>query len=115
MRPVFPWAQSMLARTCSLGFLVNVCYRKFKLRLRFTVQHVYRHAENLGNECADHAAALGTFGLVSNQNISTRWARPSFDSDSCYLVITLSWKSYVMLEQREYLPPCPKSEVLIFS
>ena len=26
------------------------------------MQHVYSHAENLGNECADHAA-LGAFGI----------------------------------------------------
>ena len=48
------------------------------------MQHVYSHAENLGNESADHAAALDTFGLVSKQNIAKRWARPSFDSDSCF-------------------------------
>ena len=30
------------------------------------MQHVYGHTGNLGDECADHAAALGTFGLVSN-------------------------------------------------
>ena len=45
------------------------------------MQHVYSHAQNIGNECADHAAALGTFDLVSNQHISTRWAHPSFDSN----------------------------------
>ena len=28
------------------------------------MQHVYGHNGNLGNECADHAAALGTFGLT---------------------------------------------------
>ena len=39
---------------------------KVQLRLRFTMQHVNRHAENVGNECADHGAALGAFGLVSN-------------------------------------------------
>ena len=26
-------------------------------RLRLTMQHVYGHGVNLGNECADHAAA----------------------------------------------------------
>ena len=34
-------------------------------RLRLTMQHVYGHSGNLGNECPDHAAALGTFGLTS--------------------------------------------------
>ena len=48
------------------------------------MQHVYGHTGNLGNECADHAAALGTFGLESNQNLSTRWARHSFDTAACF-------------------------------
>ena len=40
-------------------------------RLRLTMQHVYSHSGNLGNECADHAAALGTFGLTSSHNVAT--------------------------------------------
>ena len=59
------------------------------------MQHIYSHAQNLGNECADHAAALGAFGLVSNQDMSARWARPLFG---------MSWINYVMLELREHLP-----------
>ena len=31
-------------------------------RLRFTMQHVYGHTGDLGIECADHAAALGSLG-----------------------------------------------------
>ena len=46
------------------------------------MQHIYSHAQNQGNECADHVAALGTFGLVSNGNVRTRWMHPSFDSNS---------------------------------
>ena len=42
-------------------------------RIRLTMQHVYGHGGNLGNECADHAAALGTFGLTSSHNVATRW------------------------------------------
>ena len=42
-------------------------------RLRLTMQHVYGHSGNLGNECADHAAALGTFGFTSRHNVATRW------------------------------------------
>ena len=48
------------------------------------MQHVYSRTGNLGNECADHAAALGTFGLVSSQNLSTRWAHPTFDTAACF-------------------------------
>ena len=31
--------------------------------VRLTMQHVYSHGGNLGNECVYHAAALGTFGF----------------------------------------------------
>ena len=53
-------------------------------RLRLTMQHVYGHSVNLGNECADHAAALGTFGPVSSHNASTRWVRHNFDASVCF-------------------------------
>ena len=49
-------------------------------RLRLTMQHVYGHGVKLGNECADHAAALGTFGLISSHNVATRWIRHNFDT-----------------------------------
>ena len=39
---------------------------------------------NLGNECADHAAALGALVLVSNHNLSARWTHHSFDCTSCF-------------------------------
>ena len=45
---------------------------------------VYRHTGNLGNECADHAAALGSLGLVSNHNLATRSVRHSFDTSACF-------------------------------
>ena len=53
-------------------------------RLRLTMKHVYGHTGNLGNECADHAAALGTFGLVSNHNLAARWVRHNFDTAACF-------------------------------
>ena len=52
-------------------------------RLRLTMQHVYGHTGNLGNECADHAAALGSLGLISNHNVATRWDRHNFDTSVC--------------------------------
>ena len=39
---------------------------------------------NLGNECADHAAALGAIGLVSTHNLATRWVRHNFDTPSSF-------------------------------
>ena len=53
-------------------------------RLRLTTQHVYGHTGNLGNGCADRAAALGTFGLVSNHNLAFRWVRHNFDTSACF-------------------------------
>ena len=32
---------------------------------------------------ADQAAALGTFGFVSNRYLSTRWARHDFETAPC--------------------------------
>ena len=49
-------------------------------RLRLTMQHVFGHGGNLGNECGDHAAALGTFGLISSENVVARWIRHNFDT-----------------------------------
>ena len=49
-------------------------------RLRLTMQHVYGHGGIWSNECADHAAALGTFGLISSHNVATRWIHHNFDA-----------------------------------
>ena len=42
-----------------------------QLRLRITMQHIYSHGQNVVNVCADDAAALGSFGISSNQIIRT--------------------------------------------
>ena len=55
--------------------LALACQRSMILaqrKLRLTMQHVYGHSGNLGNECADHAAALGTIGLTSSHTCC-RW------------------------------------------
>ena len=39
---------------------------------------------NLGNEYADRAPALGTFGLISTHNIATRWDHHDFDATVCF-------------------------------
>ena len=54
---------TMLARTHVQVGLSCQLVLKVQHRLRFTIRHVHSHAENLGNECADHAAALGAFWL----------------------------------------------------
>ena len=53
-------------------------------KLRLTMQHVYGHNGNLGNECADHAAALGIFGHTSSHNVATRWIHNNFDPSVCF-------------------------------
>ena len=67
--------------------LALACQRSMQCaqhRLRLTMQHVYGHGGNLSNECADHAAALGTFGLTSSHNVATRWIRNNFDASVCF-------------------------------
>ena len=56
-------------------------------RLRLTMQYVKGHGGNLGNECADHAAALGTFGLTSSHNVVTRWIHHNFESVACFWLL----------------------------
>ena len=63
-----------LALACQQSML------KVQQRLRLTMQHT----GNLGNDCADHAAALGALGLVSNHNLSARWIRHNFDTAACF-------------------------------
>ena len=49
---------------------------------RLAMQHVYGDAANLGDECADHAAALGSLGLISSHNVATLWVRHNFDTSA---------------------------------
>ena len=46
------------------------------------MHHVYGHAGNLGHECADHAAALGSHGFISSHNDATPWSRHNFDTSA---------------------------------
>ena len=55
-----------LANRCS--DLVFRCKDKFHV----TVHHVFGHAGNVVNECADCAASLGSRGLVSHDNLPSR-------------------------------------------
>ena len=56
-----------LALACQRSMIVA------QRKLRLTMQHVYGHIGNLGNGCADHAAALGTLSFPSSHNITARW------------------------------------------
>ena len=58
------------------------------------LQHLYGHGGNFGNECADHAAALGTFGLTSGHNVATRWIHYDFDASCVLMTVTTSARSW---------------------
>ena len=51
---------------------------KVQHRSRCSMQHVYDHTGNLGNECAHHAIVLGALGHVPSHDFSTCWAHHSF-------------------------------------
>ena len=73
-------------------------------KLRFTMQLVNGHSGNLGNECADHAAALETEGSTSNHNVATRWIHHNFDASACLMAVTKpmrSWNDYNAFERMQ--------------
>ena len=45
-----------------LGLACQRILLQIQQMLRFTMQRIYSSAKNLGNDCADDAAALRTFG-----------------------------------------------------
>ena len=56
-------------------------------RLRLTMQQVFRHGCNLGNECAYFSIAIGTFGFISSHNDATLKIQLNFDVsvfDACH-------------------------------
>ena len=67
-----------LALACQQSML------KVQHKLRLTMRRVYGYTGNPGNECADHAAALGTLGLVSNHDLATRCVRHNFETTACF-------------------------------
>ena len=70
--------QVQLALACQQSMI------RVQHRLRLTMQHVYGHGGHWCNECADHAAALGTFGLISCHNVTPRWSQQNFDASECF-------------------------------
>ena len=77
-------SRTIQARThVQLALACQQLMQSVQQRLRLTMQHVHGHAGNLGNECADHAAALGSLGLVASHNLTTRLVRQNFDTSAC--------------------------------
>ena len=64
------------------GVCLGTIQARSHVQLALTCHHVYGHAWNLGNECADHAAALGLLGFISSHNDATRWCRHNFDTSA---------------------------------
>ena len=63
-------------------------------KLRLTMKHVYGHNGNLGDECADHAVALGTWGITSRHNVATRCIHHYFDATACLMAVTALMRSW---------------------
>ena len=80
-----------LALACQISMILA------QRKLRITMQHVYGHSDNLGNECADHAAALGTLGSTSSHNVITRWILHNCDAtaffDGCHSIVEILERS----------------------
>ena len=71
------------------------------------MQHVsWISLETVGNECAEHAAALGSLGFVSSHNLATRRVRHSIGTSACFAVFVTvsvkSWKTCVTLELKRH-------------
>ena len=52
-------------------------FLQVQLRVSLTLRHIYGHKRNVGNVCANHAAALGALGFVS-----ARWQSLRFDTSN---------------------------------
>ena len=105
-----------------LGLTRQQLLLQAQLRLRITMKHVYSHGQNVGSECADHAAALGALGFISNQNMNTRWARPPFGSATLLCACGNMYVIFFVLREKD-AHACPtgafrklvKCPVLCFS
>ena len=69
--PASAWAKSNHGQT-STKVACQRLLLQVELRLRITMQHIHSHAQNLGNECADHAAALGTSNYYTSNAAEIR-------------------------------------------
>ena len=53
-------------------------------KLRLTMQHVYGHSGNLGNECADHCRCTRDFRLYLKPQRYHSLDSPNFDATACF-------------------------------
>ena len=66
------WGTIQARTHVQLALACQRCMISAQRKFRLTMERVYGHSGNLGNQCADHAAALGALGFTSNQNVVTR-------------------------------------------
>ena len=65
------WLGTVPSRTnVRFGMTSPLLLLQVQLRARITLRHMFSHGANVGNDCADRAAALGAVGLVSNRHVS---------------------------------------------
>ena len=81
---VFAWARSRLAHMCN-------CWHSRVKDPWFSLSTNFDSPCNMcmvtmvfGDECADHAVALGTWGFTSSHNVTTRWIHHNFDATACF-------------------------------
>ena len=86
--PLFPQVNRPVPGGSQAGTVqsrTNVClgddktavpFHRSSLRIRITPRQIYSHAGNVGNECADHPAALGALSFVCVTTMSA----PSFNT-----------------------------------
>ena len=75
---------TILARTHVQLGLSSQQLLKIQQRLRFTMQHVYSHRGEFWKRMRGSCCCTGCFWHGVEPYLSTRWARHSFDSASCF-------------------------------
>ena len=70
--------------TCAAGARMSTIHDQCPTQAAAHHATRVRSKWNVGNECADHAAALGTIGLTSSHFVATRWIRNNFDASVCF-------------------------------
>ena len=89
-----------ITHPCSSVRPANLVQRSFQTvenRVRQSVKHVFGHAGNLGNSCADNAVALGELGYVSWHHLE--------EKDGLFHVPT-------RMQSLTFLRPSVKSKIL---
>ena len=104
-----------LARTC------NELLLRLKCNFHVSAHHVFGHAGNAGNECADVAASLGMRGFIFENNVHFFLARETvfvqrlFEIPHCLSRIAEVLHSFIVRSQPGQLHLCCCFPWLFFS